>query len=232
MNADNNGGEWMILSVKRDRKEKNRYHLSDGGEEPVLSVHEDTLVRYRLMKGSVLSAELTEEIRNEDERYRAYAAAAAYLGAKPRTGKQIRQYLAGKEFEEEHIEYALSRLESERFVDDRQYARQFAQSRLRTGMKGRLMIQQELRQRGVSKSAASEAVTELDREDELEAAVKLAAKKSRSLKGDAAARRMKLTAFLLRRGFPADIAREAVRSAALESDETIEGGDGTDWLDN
>lgn len=217
--------EWEIRSVKRDGKEKRRYMIFAEGEEPVLSVHEDIMIRFRLMKGQTITAAQAAEIRNEDERYQGYVLAVAYLGAKPRTRKAIAQYLIRKGFMEENVEYALDRLESERLVDDEQYARQFAVRRLRSGLKGRLMIKQELQQRGVPKQAAAEALSELDRDSELIAAKRLAEKKSRSLKGDLKQNKTKLMSFLMRRGFPGDIVREAMKGIDWSGGDEREGED-------
>ncbi|MBH5316565.1 RecX family transcriptional regulator [Paenibacillus sp. GSMTC-2017] len=229
---ENTEDGWVIQSVRRDKEEKRRYLIFTEAEEPVLSVHEDIMVRFRLMKGQLITKSLIEEIRFEDGRYRAYAMAIFYLGTKPRTRKQIGDYLHRKELDEQSIEYALDRLESEHLVDDEQYARQFATSRVRSGMKGRLLIKQELQQRGVPKEAAADAVSELDRESELAAAIALAAKKSRSLKGETVKRRQKLTGFLLRRGFPSDIVREAIKSVEWDTSEDDNEEDDCVLLDN
>lgn len=173
-----NEDNFLILSVRRDKSEKRRYLIFAYGEEPILSVHEDILIRFRLMKGQFITKEQIEEIRFEDGRYRAYAMAINYLGSKARTRKQLEQYLLRKELDFASIQYALDRLESEQLVDDEQYARQFATSRLRSGLKGRLMIKQELQQRGVPKETAADALSELDRESELSSAMALAAKKA------------------------------------------------------
>jgi len=225
---------WIIGAVKRDRSEKKRYLIfpDPETEEPLLSVHEDIMIRFRLLNGQFLPKAQVEEIRNEDERYKAYALAIAYLGAKPRTRKAIGQYLGRKELQEDNIEYALNRLESEQLVDDEQYARQFATSRMRGGLKGRLMIRQELQQRGVPKQVAAEAVTELDRESELDAAKKLAEKKSRTIKGDMKGRKAKLMGFLMRRGFPGDVVREAIRGIEWKDNDNGEQEDDGVLLDN
>ncbi|MHA6484326.1 regulatory protein RecX [Paenibacillus sp. strain BS8-2] len=226
---------YRIHVIRRDKKEKRRFHLyaSEGMEdEPFLSVHEDIWIKYSLMKDEEVTQEQVIIIQDEDRRYQAYILAVAYLGAKPRTSKQIQQYLTRKELEEHHIEYAIERLESEKLVDDDQYARQFADSRVRSGSKGRLMIRQELQQRGVSKQAASDALALIDRDSELESATALAHKKARSLSGDLMKQRSKLMGFLLRRGFPGDIVREAVKTVHLSTgDDSYEEDDGV-LLDN
>ncbi|WP_156280884.1 regulatory protein RecX [Paenibacillus sp. NEAU-GSW1] len=201
-----------IKAVKQDRKERSRFHIYGEDEEAVLTVHEDLLIKYRLLKGRTLTDSELEQIREEDNRYRTYALAVAYLGARPRTRKQLEQYLQRKAFEEEHISAALERLENEHFVDDDEYARQFALQRIKYAHKGRRWIKQELQLRGVSKQAAASAAEAIDKGAELEAAIIAAGKKWRSLKGEERDRRMKLMAFLMRRGFPGDIVKEAVRS--------------------
>ncbi len=47
--------EWMILSVRQDKKERKLYHLFAESEEAMLSVHEDILIRFRLTKGQILT---------------------------------------------------------------------------------------------------------------------------------------------------------------------------------
>lgn len=214
--------DWIIVSVRQQKKDKKRYEIYVGEQEPVLTVHEDILIRYRLMKGGVLQQALISEIKREDERFEAYRKAVAYLVAKPRTRKQLHQYLEHKELAIEHIAFALDRLEREGLVDDVQYAQQFAETRMRNSLKGRLMIRQELGLRGISKSAASEAVAAISEEEELAAAKKLAEKKARSLKGDEAERRRKLMGFLLRRGFPGHVVKEALKSVKQGDDEEWE----------
>ncbi|MCK9858102.1 RecX family transcriptional regulator [Paenibacillus sp. ATY16] len=208
-----------ISAVEQDRKDRKRYHVyANGVEEPLLSVHEDILIKYTLFKGKELTREAIAEISEEDERYRAYSLAVTYLGVKARTRKQIEQYLLRKEFEPEPIAYALERLESEHIVDDGEYARHFALQRIRYSQKGRRWIKQELHQRGVSKQAASDALDSIDKEDELASAVHAAKKKWRSLKGENREKRQKLMAFLMRRGFPSDVVKQAAKAAIDEAE--------------
>ncbi|WP_132305528.1 RecX family transcriptional regulator [Paenibacillus sp. BK033] len=208
-----------ISAVEQDRKDRKRYHIyTNGVEEPLLSVHEDLLIKFRLFKGTELTSEAIAEIADEDERYHAYALAIAYLGIKARTRKQIEQYLLRKEFEPEPIAYALERLESEHIVDDGEYARHFAKQRIRYSQKGSRWIRQELQQRGVSREAASEALDSIDKDDELASAVHAAKKKWRSLKGENREKRQKLMAFLMRRGFPSDVVKQAAKAAIDEAE--------------
>ncbi|QGG56592.1 regulatory protein RecX [Paenibacillus sp. B01] len=223
--------EKRITRVEQDDKKPSLYWIYlEGSEEPELSVHEDILVKYRLLKDTLIEPKLMARIAEENARYRAYAAAVFYAGFKMRTSKEMSAYLKRKEFEEEDIRYAIERLQQERVVDDRDYARMFASQRLRSSQKGSRLIRMELEQRGIPKETAGHAVEALDDEEERRAALKAGEKKWRSLKGEERDKRMKLTGFLLRRGFPSDLVRETVRQIqdSAEGEDDADGG----WLDN
>jgi regulatory protein len=223
------GRTYRIVSVERHSKQRGRYlvHL-DGADGPSeLNVHEDTLVRFRLVRDAVLAASELVHIEAADGKHRAYAAALAYLGAKPRTRKEIERYLARKELDEEAIRETADRLERERYIDDTDYAQAFARQRAGHA-KGRLLIKQELQQRGIDRQAAAEAIAALDPEAESLAALKAASKKWKLLKGEPNERRHKLAQFLMRRGYTGEIIREAIR-AVTQDEESLD--DGT-WLDN
>lgn len=223
---------YTITSVEQDAKQHRRYHIyMDQAQEPMLSVHEDLLIRHRLFKGLELTESAITDIQAEDNQYRAYAMAVNYLGFRPRTSKEIERYLQRKEIEIEPIAYAIERLKQERLIDDDDYARRFAESRLRSGGKGRLLIQQELKMRGVDKNTADSASRELGRDVEQASADQAAAKKWRSMTGELYDKRRKLIQFLLRRGFPMDVAMQAVKQASADQvsdpdDEEL------GWLDN
>ncbi|CAM4237160.1 RecX family transcriptional regulator [Paenibacillus tarimensis] len=229
MQIETQDGMFQIASVSQLRKQKGRYAIyKEGTEEPVLSVHEDIIIKYRLLKGAWVKESDLPLIRAEDDRHRAYSLAVSYLGTKPRTRKEIERYLARKELEPDTIALIADRLEAERIVDDADYAVQFARQRARSQGKGRLRIKQELLQRGISRTQAADAVEALDPGTELKAAVKAAAKKWPYMKGEFRERKMKLSQFLMRRGYTGETVRKAIQEVIRESDEQDE----TDWLDN
>ncbi|AZN40922.1 RecX family transcriptional regulator [Paenibacillus albus] len=212
----------VITGVEQDRKSKQRYHLFvNDSQEPYINVHEDLVIKFRLLKGREIHAEELKEIVEEDSRHRAYITALAYLGARQRTEKEIQRYLARKEIDPEAAARAIARLTQEGLVNDNQYASMYASEKMRTQLKGRRLLQQELLQRGISKDMAKQASQELSPDSEIEVAVRAAHKKWPYIKGEQRERKQKLAAFLLRRGFPMSVVREAVKAAAerMEDDE-------------
>ncbi|SDW25712.1 RecX family transcriptional regulator [Paenibacillus sp. CF384] len=214
----------VITGVEQDRKAKQRYHLFvNDSQEPYTSVHEDLLIKFRLLKGREIHGDELKQIVQEDSKHRAYILSLSHLGARQRTEKEIMRYLARKEIDPETAEKALERLRQEGLVNDKQYANMYASERMRTQMKGRRLLQQELVQRGISRDMAKQASQKLNEQSETDIAIRAAHKKWPYIKGEPRERKQKLAVFLLRRGFPMNTVREAVKAAVLGMEDDEDG---------
>lgn len=201
---------WLQDAVHAaNRNEPNEY---------ALTVHEDTLVSMRLLKGKRLSPAEWSQLRREEALEEAYRAALAIVERKARTSREVAEALKRKGYAPDAISGCLQRMQDRRLLDDAAYARRFAEQRTTGQRKGRHLVRQELMQRGISKEEADRAIGELDDRLEIEAANALARKKWPQLKGEPRERRMKLKAFLMRRGFPGDIVRAAVQHVLAEAE--------------
>ena len=222
--AQREEGMLLITVVKQDRRDKQRYHIYiSEQEDPFTSVHEDLLIKFRLFKGREIHPDELKQIAEEDSRHRAYVMGLSYLGARPRTHKEILQYLARKGMAEETSEHAIARLKQEKLVDDTSYANRFAVERMSNQLKGRRLLRQELQMRGIDKSTAKQASDALDKQSETEAAIRAASKKWPYIKGEPRERRHKLAGFLLRRGFPGDVVKHAINTVSQGMEEDEEG---------
>ncbi|WP_151735059.1 regulatory protein RecX [Paenibacillus tengchongensis] len=220
--ADFPSNEQLIITrVERQKKADHRYIIHFGQYN--MTVHEDVMIKYRMITGSSFMKEELQEVIVADERQRAYVEALRYLGLKPRTAEEIARRLRQKEIGETIIAEVLQRLEQERLVDDSLYARQWAEQRLMNQKKGKLWIRQELRDKGVDKSLISEALENITPEQELESALQTGRKKWNALRGEAREKYNKTGAFLMRRGYPGELVRrvlnQLIQEENAESDE-------------
>lgn len=119
------------------------------------------------------------------------------------------------------VEACVERLRTRKMLDDSAYAKRFTEQRAAGQRKGRMLIRQELLQRGVDRQEVERAIGELDGEVEREAALALARKRWPATKGNDRERKMKLMGILLRRGFPSGLARMAAQQAAAEAGESL-----------
>ncbi|WP_054956143.1 regulatory protein RecX [Paenibacillus dakarensis] len=215
-----NDEDLVITSVEMLRKPKHRYLIRFGPYS--MTVHEDVMIKYRMMKGSMFRKEELEDIVVADERQRAYVEAIRFLERKPRTTQEIAQRLHQKGLTADGIEKTIMRLEQERLVDDELYAKQWAQQRITRQKKGRMWVRQELRQKGIETELIAEALHEVSEEDELESAYVIGQKKWQQTKGEVLDRKRKTGAFLMRRGFTGEQVRKVINRLIAENSEDHE----------
>ncbi|MFF2908633.1 regulatory protein RecX [Paenibacillus sp. NPDC057934] len=212
-------GVLEITRVERQKKSDRRYIIHFGPY--TMTVHEDVMIKYRMITGnSFIKADL-EEIVVADERQRAYVEGLRYLERKPRTAQEMARRLRQKEIGETIIAEVVQRLQEERFIDDPLYAKQWAEQRLTNQRKGKMWIRQELREKGIDKSLIAEALENISPEDELASALQTGRKKWNMIRGEVVDKRRKTGAFLMRRGFPGEMVRQVIN--ILLQEENAEG---------
>jgi regulatory protein len=206
----------QITSVEKQKRSRHRYNIFLN-EQFAFSVHEDMLVKYRLLKGEYVNAARIEAIITEDENHKALMDALRYVGRRPRSRKEIESKLKEKDHSDEAIALTLRKLTEQKIIDDEQFANLWTEHRIFSQKKGRRWVQQELKQKGLSKEHINEALANVDEEAELEAAYDTAKKKWLTLKGELYERKQKLATFLLRRGYPNSIANIVLKRVTGET---------------
>jgi regulatory protein len=100
----------------------------------------------------------------------AYAKAVDLLARRPHFRRQLADKLARRGFDEAVVEAVLDRLQTHRYLDDRQTARDFVQSKLARGPVGQRRLAAELARRGAPREVADEVLAELLPDDDRAAA--------------------------------------------------------------
>lgn len=136
------------------------------------------------------------------------------LARRDHTVEEIRRALARDGFPEDEVEKTVRRLTAERYLDDGGFAVRYARSRLAHQALGRKRIQQDLRRKGVDRKEADAGVAAaLEDVSEADALDALARRHWRQHEKDPPRKRVqRLWAFLLRRGFPADLVQARLRA--------------------
>lgn len=176
----------------------------------------------RIDVGEMLDGERVSSLLAADQASRATEAALIFLGYRPRSEKEVRDRLRRGGFEQDAIEHAIARLHEWRYLDDADFARRWVENRTTHRPRGRRLLQQELRHKGIDNEIARDAIDDAEL-DETGAAEALARRRLPAYAGDEpAAIRRRLGAYLARRGYGYDVIRIALDRALEEEDE----GDG------
>ena len=144
-----------------------------------------------------------------------YDRAVDLLALRPRSVAELRRKLIQKGEPAEAVDAAIERLRGQKLLDDDQFARQFARSKVVGAGASRRRIAMELGRKGVDRETANAAIDEMAESEgiDVSAAIhRVAEKKWKSLsKLDEATATRRLYAFLARRGFNPDEIRSAMQ---------------------
>lgn len=207
--------ELTVTAVQKLKKPKWRYRIVFG--QYSIDVHEDIMIKYRMLQGAVFCKGDLEDIVAADEQQQTYADALSYLARKSRTAYEIVMRLREKGWGETAIESSIERLSNEGFIDDTAYAQQWANQRVKSKAKGKLWVKQELRQKGISKPLIEDALNSISEEEEFESALQLAIKKWNQTSGERIDKQRKTGAFLMRRGYSGSLVSRVLREVDQEN---------------
>jgi regulatory protein len=178
----------------------------------------------RIDVGDMLDGDRVSSLLAAEQASRATEAALVFLSYRPRSEKEVRDRLRRGGYEQDAIEHAIARLHEWRYLDDADFARRWVENRTAHRPRGRRLLQQELRHKGIAGEIARDAIDDAEL-DETGAAEALARRRLPSYAGDEpAAIRRRLGAYLARRGYGYDVIRVALDRALGEADD--DEGDG------
>lgn len=142
---------------------------------------------------------------------KAYQKIKHYCAYQERNHYEVREKLFGMGLFKKEVDTLVTQLIEEDYLNEARYAIQFAGGHFRLKKWGKIKIQFELRQKGVSDYNIKAALKEIDQSDYLQTLSNLAREKWASLKNENPANRhAKTVAFLLRKGYENNLIQEAM----------------------
>lgn len=168
------------------------------------------------------------EINPEKARQKTFDRAVNLLAYKPRSEQELRVRLLEKEWTNaEIVEAVIAKLKEYNYLNDEQFANDFAASKLRQKPIGRRVLQQKLALKKLDKETVSHALeTAFEETPEAEIIERAIAKRLR-LKGKPETREdsKKFYDYLLRQGFSYDLVGNKMREIAARNYDEDEDGE-------
>jgi len=208
---------YEITRVEQQMKKPGLFDLYLNGQF-ACTVHEDTLIAMRLLKGRKLDRSELAELEFSERVFEALTRALRIIGRRPHASSEVEHKLRQAKVAEDVIEAVMHKLRSEQLLDDRSFAEQWTESRMNSQKKGRNWVRYELQQKGIAKEHIEAAMRIVDRSAEYDNALQLGKKKWRQTSGDLRTRKHKTAAYLMRRGYPSDVVRKVVSECASDSE--------------
>lgn len=190
----------QISAIEPQKRRRGRFNIYLDGKF-TFGVGEDLLAQEKLKVGQVLTSDKVEELVEKSGLEKTFEKVFKFLSYRQRSKKEILDYFKKRKLGEKEKEIILKKLERMGFVDDEEFARSFIQSRIRSRPKGKRMLWQELRRKGIEKIIIEKVLEEIQ-VSEVDLAQRAIVKKmERFSKLPKKEAREKFASYLLRRGF-------------------------------
>lgn len=207
-----------ITALAVQARDPERLNLSLDGEF-VLGITRLLAAQERLKVGQHLDEAQFTRLVAAEEVSRATESAILLLTQRPRSEREVRDRLRQKGYPPEAIDPAIERLRELRYLDDEAFARFWVENRAANRPRGRRLLEQELRQKGVDRQVVAAAIDD-EGLDERAAALELARAKAHSYRAlEPKVRQQRLAAFLGRRGYGWDVIKPTLSALDLEVEE-------------
>ena len=190
----------QITAIEPQKRRKGRFNVFADGNFS-FSVDEKILVDEKLEVGKNLTQDKIEKIITEYELSKILEKVFNFLSFRPRSKREILDYLKRKNVGEEVQKIILAKLEKLSYVNDLEFAKFFVESRVKFRPKGKRLIAAELAQKGIDKEIIEKVLSETQTSEIDLAKVAISKKLERFLKLPELGAKQKISQFLARRGF-------------------------------
>lgn len=211
------------MEIKQIRLEKNGFYTIVFTEGQEVQVSEDLLVKYRLLKGSEITAELFETLKASAGYQIGLQMAYNYVSYQLRSEKEMYQYLKKKEVTTKDAKEIIARLKELNLVDDQVYAESYIRTQIRMGDKGPYVLSQNLKQKGIDPLIIEQALYLYTIDDQQAIAIKVAEKSWRKNQNKSYQENLqKIRATLMQKGFGSEVIQLVFDELSFEKDEEAE----------
>jgi len=191
-------GTITSLQIQKRNKERVNVFIDD---EYALAV--TLTVAAGLRKGQYLSDTEIEQLKQGDERDKAYNKAIRFLSFRPRSQAEVEQRLRKKGYADGIVADVMQRLGEQNYLNDEDFVRFWLENRAEFKPRGERALRYELRQKGIETKVIDAVLGDLDEEVLAWAAVERKLQQWQHLPQDIF--KKKLMGFLSRRGFGYEI---------------------------
>ncbi|RKN86450.1 regulatory protein RecX [Paenibacillus ginsengarvi] len=222
--------EGIITTIERHSRNAGRYLIFVDGQY-AFTVFEDVLIRHRLFKGETIDPGKMQLVLEDEERQKAWSDALKQVGRRPRSEKELRQYLKRRGYLPPLIDTIIGKLKEQNYIDDASFAAQWTEQRIYSQKKGRQLIKQELKMKGVAPATIQTTLDQVPPEEEERLAYELGHKKWKATSGTTMDKKRKTAAFLMRRGYSSRITGNVIRRLADTYRDEADDSDAEDMFD-
>jgi regulatory protein len=194
-----------VTALETQKRSRDRINVYLDGEYAFsLAV----LFAVNLKVGVLLSDEEITRLRTADEVERARSQVLDYLSYRPRSEWEIRSYLLKRKISSSAIDTVVKALSEVNLIDDSAFTQYWLENRAQFRPKGKRVLIQELRQKGVSSQLINDTLEQYDEEAAARRVFEEQARRLNNIAPDVFRRR--IMERMARRGFSYELIRDLI----------------------
>jgi len=201
----------LITDIKKQIKNDGRFNIYLDGQYYCPLTAEVIMVN-KLKIGQETERDFIDKLHFESEKATAFTKSVNYMGSRLKTQKQLIDYLSGKGYGQQIVDYVMAKLKEYEFIDDKNYAEAYIASV--QSKKGGKLIAMELKRRGVSEELIEQKLDEVSEEDEEQSALSVGRKYIKNKEKDLKTKN-KLYNYLYSKGFSGEICARVVKELCV-----------------
>ena len=156
------------MKIIKFTKTRNSMYKLTLDDKRTVNVHEELILKNGYLLSKEIDEETIENIDKLNNNLSAYDIAIKYLSNRLRSIKEVREYLKKKEIDKEIIDEIINKLKSQKYLDDKIYAKAFINDQINFSNNGPYKIRKELENNGVYSNIVDECMeiytSDLERE--------------------------------------------------------------------
>ena len=167
----------QITSIEPQKRRKGRFNIYVDGRFS-FAADENLLAKNSLSVGKSLTGDQIEKLIGENEAGKLFDASLRFLSYRPRSEKEVKDFLAKKIARVENIKFTeasqspvisqiISRLKKQSFLNDKEFADWWVKARTSSQPKGPYLIKRELAGKGIDKDIIEKAISKIKNQTEL-----------------------------------------------------------------
>lgn len=204
---------YKITDLKQGVRNPDRVNVYVDGKF-LFSLDVSQVVDLGVKVGLEISEDELTEFKRASEFGKLYQRALEWVLMRPHSEKECRDYLRRRIFERKldknYIDKIVEKLNDKRYLDDCRFAEWYVENRFSKKGVSTKRLKMELLKKGVSKDIIEQVLKDSSRNDREELEKMITKKRFRYPDDE------KLTAYLVRQGFPYDLVRELVQSCGMD----------------
>lgn len=195
-----------ITAIEPQARHANRFNLYVDDQ---FAMGLSAIVAARVRVGQTLNDAELAALEREEAYETAHEQALRFLEPRPRSSSELKQHLRKKKIAADVIDQVIARLTEAGLLDDSAFAKYWVENRETFRPRAGRALRFELKRKGLSDAAIKEAIGTID---ESESAYRAGAARAPRWRGLERREFMeKLGAFLVRRGFSYEVAKDAAK---------------------